>query len=42
MTVLWVVAPCCLVEVFRRFRGAFYLYHQEPQISLKVRSLNGI
>jgi hypothetical protein len=28
MAVFWVVAPCCLVEVYRRFRGTFCLYHQ--------------
>jgi hypothetical protein len=28
MAVSWVVAPCCLVEVYRRFRGACCLYHQ--------------
>jgi hypothetical protein len=25
MAVFWVVAPCSLVEVYRRFRGAYYL-----------------
>jgi hypothetical protein len=29
MAVFWVVAPCSLVEVHRRFRGVFCLhYHQ--------------
>jgi hypothetical protein len=28
MAVFWVVAPCSLVEVYRRFRGACYLHHQ--------------
>jgi hypothetical protein len=28
MTVLWDVAPCCLVEVYRRFRGARCLHLQ--------------
>jgi hypothetical protein len=28
MTVFWVVAPCCLVEVYQRFRGAYCLHHQ--------------
>jgi hypothetical protein len=28
MGVFWVVAPCSLVEVHRRFRGACYLDHQ--------------
>jgi hypothetical protein len=28
MAVFWVVAPCTLVEVYRRFRDAFCLLHQ--------------
>jgi hypothetical protein len=28
MTVFWVVAPCSLVEVYRRFGGALCLHHQ--------------
>jgi hypothetical protein len=28
MAVFWDVAPCGLVEVYRRFRGAFCLYNQ--------------
>jgi hypothetical protein len=27
MAVFWVVAPCSLVEVYQRFRGAFCLHH---------------
>jgi hypothetical protein len=27
MAVLWVVAPCSLVEVYRRFSGACCLHH---------------
>jgi hypothetical protein len=27
MTVFWVVVPCSLVEVYRRFRGACYVHH---------------
>jgi hypothetical protein len=26
--VFWDVAPCSLVEIYRRFRGAYCLYHQ--------------
>jgi hypothetical protein len=33
MAVLWVVAPCSLVEVYRRFRGACCLYHQGDKYS---------
>jgi hypothetical protein len=29
MVVFWVVAPCSQVEVYRRFRGVCYLYHQD-------------
>jgi hypothetical protein len=28
MAVFWVVAPCSLVEVYRRFRGSRCLQHQ--------------
>jgi hypothetical protein len=28
MAVFWVVAPCILIEVYRRFRGACCLHHQ--------------
>jgi hypothetical protein len=28
MAVLWSVASCSLVEIYRRFRGACCLYHQ--------------
>jgi hypothetical protein len=28
MTVFWNVAPCSLVEVYRRFRGTLCLHHQ--------------
>jgi hypothetical protein len=30
MAVLWVVAPCSLVEVYQRFRGPCCLHHQGP------------
>jgi hypothetical protein len=28
MTVFWDVAPCSLVDVYRRFRGTYCLHHQ--------------
>jgi hypothetical protein len=28
MAVFWVVAPCSLVEVYRRFSGAWCLHYQ--------------
>jgi hypothetical protein len=28
MAIFWVVAPCGLVDIYRRFRGACCLYHQ--------------
>jgi hypothetical protein len=28
MAVLWVVAPCSLVEIYQRFRGPCCLHHQ--------------
>jgi hypothetical protein len=33
MVLFWVVAPCRLVEVYRRFRGACCLRHQEDRRS---------
>jgi hypothetical protein len=30
MTVFWDIAPCNLVEVDRRFRGAYWLHHHLP------------
>jgi hypothetical protein len=36
MTVFWDVAPCSLVEVYRRFRGACYLHHQRRNIPKTV------
>jgi hypothetical protein len=29
MTGFWHTAPCCLVEVGRRFRGSYCFYHQD-------------
>jgi hypothetical protein len=38
MAVFWVVAPCCLVEVYQRFRGTCSLHHQGPTQGLAVIS----
>jgi hypothetical protein len=35
MAVFWVVAPCSLVDVYRRFRGASCLHHQGDDGSSK-------
>jgi hypothetical protein len=32
MAIFWVVALCSLVEVYRRFRGAFCLHHQGDKL----------
>jgi hypothetical protein len=37
MTVIWVLAPCSLVKVFRNFRGAVCLHHQGP-VTVKAAS----
>jgi len=37
MTVLYDIAPCSLVEIYRRFRGAYYL-HQNTQRNIPVDS----
>jgi hypothetical protein len=34
MTVFWDVAPCSLVEIYRRFRGACPLHHQRDESSV--------
>jgi hypothetical protein len=31
MIVFWDVAPGSLVEIYRRFRGAYYLHHHRPE-----------
>jgi hypothetical protein len=37
MAVIWVVAPCSLVEVYQRFRGPCCLHHQDDSpLPLKV------
>jgi hypothetical protein len=33
MTVFWDVAPCSLVQIDRRFRGAYCLLHQGDKLS---------
>jgi hypothetical protein len=30
MAVFWEVAPCSLVQIYRRFRGTYCLHHQGP------------
>jgi hypothetical protein len=32
MAVVWVVAPCSLVEVYQRFRGTCCLHHQSDEM----------
>jgi hypothetical protein len=34
MAVFWVVAPSCLVEVYRRFMGDCSLYHQDDEAAI--------
>jgi hypothetical protein len=51
MTVFWVVAPCNLVEIYKRFKGPCCLHHQgcstfngrnEPTSSIRVvRNVRG-
>jgi hypothetical protein len=36
MRVFWVVAPCSLGEVYRRFRGACCLHHQGDEASVNL------
>jgi hypothetical protein len=36
MTVLWDVVPCSLVEVYRRFGGAYCLHHQGEHCKYKT------
>jgi hypothetical protein len=33
MTAFWDVAPCSLIEVYGRFRGAYCLHHQGDETS---------
>jgi hypothetical protein len=36
MTVYWVLAPCCLIEVYRCFGGTCYLHHQGTAAARKT------
>jgi hypothetical protein len=38
MAVFWVVAPCSLVELYRRFKGACCLHHQIALIMEAART----
>jgi hypothetical protein len=38
MAVFWVVAPCSLVETYRRFRGACCLHNQEIDLKIEAAS----
>jgi hypothetical protein len=40
IAVFWVVAPCSLVEVYRRFRGTCCLHHQGHRIIAISTPLN--
>jgi hypothetical protein len=40
MAVFWVVAPCSLVEVYRRFRGPCCLHYQGDRENLKSYQIN--
>jgi hypothetical protein len=40
MAVSWDVAPCSLVEVYRRFRDAGCLHHQGPIIALMMNAVS--
>jgi hypothetical protein len=40
MTTFWDTAPCNLVEVDRRFRGAYRLHHQGITIALMVEAVH--
>jgi hypothetical protein len=37
MGVFWVVAPCRLVDIYRRFEGAYCLHHQ-GMIALMIQA----
>jgi hypothetical protein len=39
MTVIWVVTPCSLVEVYRYFGGACSLHHQGDRPAQQPRGL---
>jgi hypothetical protein len=40
MTVFWYVAPCSLLEIDRRFRGAYCFHHQGDKIALMIEAVN--
>jgi hypothetical protein len=39
IAVFWVVAPCSLVEVYRRFRGILCLHHQGDKSLMSLIAL---
>jgi hypothetical protein len=39
MAVVWVVAPCSLVEVYQRFRGPCCLHHQGDEKATRVETV---
>jgi hypothetical protein len=38
MAVFWVIAPCSLIEIYRRFKGACYLHHQAIVLMMEEAS----
>jgi hypothetical protein len=40
MAVLWDVAECSLVDIDRRFRGAYCRHHQDEAVSFSEMSVN--
>jgi hypothetical protein len=32
MTAFWDISPCSIVEIYRRFRGAYCLNHQDDDV----------
>jgi hypothetical protein len=40
ISVLWDVAPCCLVDIDRRFRGAYCLHYKGEAVSSSETSVS--
>jgi hypothetical protein len=36
MAVFWVVAPCCLVDVYQRLRGHYCLHHPGDELLIAL------
>jgi hypothetical protein len=39
LTTFWDLQPCILVELYRRFKRAYFFYHQGREITMKMEAV---